>query len=95
MAGTVALKISQSNKSSSRLLTEEPWIQKLLITISIIFLFLFLILPLAVVFFEALKQGLGGYFKAVFEADALSAIRLTFLVMLMVVPFIFMKIHLR
>ena len=65
MAGTVALKISKSKEHSSayasRILTEEPWIQKLLITISIIFLFLFLILPLTVVFFEAFKQGLTGY----------------------------------
>jgi sulfate transport system permease protein len=90
MAGTVALKISKSKEHSSayasRILTEEPWIQKLLITISIIFLFLFLILPLTVVFFEAFKQGLTGYFRAVFDADALSSIRLTFLVMLIVVP---------
>ena len=50
------------------------------------FLTLFVLLPLATVFVEALRRGLGPYFDALAEPDALSAIRLTLLVAGIAVP---------
>ena len=50
------------------------------------FLGLFLLLPLAAVFVEALRQGLGAYLAGITEPDALAAIRLTLLVAAIAVP---------
>jgi sulfate transport system permease protein len=47
---------------------------------------LFLLLPLLIVLSEALKQGLGTFFSAIFEADALSALQLTLLAVGISVP---------
>jgi sulfate transport system permease protein len=47
---------------------------------------LFLLLPLLVVLGEALKQGLGTFFGAIFEADAISALKLTLLAVGISVP---------
>ncbi|MFZ3204823.1 MAG: sulfate ABC transporter permease subunit CysW [Pseudomonas sp.] len=47
---------------------------------------LFLLLPLLVVLSEALKQGLGTFFGAIFEADAISALKLTLLAVGISVP---------
>lgn len=66
--------------------TETPIVRLLVTGIVIVWLALFLILPLASVFVEALRQGLGAYFAAVVEPDALAAIRLTLLVAGIAVP---------
>ena len=66
--------------------TEKPAVRLILIVISMIFLGLFLLLPLAAVFVEAFRAGLGAYFAAVTEPDALSAIKLTLLVAAIAVP---------
>ncbi len=50
------------------------------------FIGLFLVLPLIVVFSEAFRQGLQVWWKSISDPDALSAIRLTLLVALIVVP---------
>ncbi|MDT4809840.1 Sulfate transport system permease protein CysW [compost metagenome] len=47
---------------------------------------LFLLLPLLVVLSEALKQGLGTFFTAIFEPDALSALKLTLIAVAISVP---------
>jgi len=47
---------------------------------------LFLLLPLLVVLSEALKHGFGTFFSAIFEADALSALKLTLLAVGISVP---------
>jgi sulfate transport system permease protein len=47
---------------------------------------LFLLLPLFIVLSEALKQGLGTFFSAIFEADALAALQLTLLAVGISVP---------
>jgi sulfate transport system permease protein len=54
--------------------------------VALLFLGLFLAVPLAAVFTEALRRGLGAYFAAYREADALAAIKLTFLVAAIAVP---------
>jgi sulfate transport system permease protein len=50
------------------------------------FLGLFLVVPLASVFVEALRKGLGAYFASFADPAALSAIRLTLLVSAIAVP---------
>ncbi|WP_298188448.1 sulfate ABC transporter permease subunit CysW [uncultured Pseudomonas sp.] len=47
---------------------------------------LFLLLPLLIVLSEALKQGMGAFFGAIFEADAISALQLTLLAVGISVP---------
>ncbi|MGQ0699186.1 MAG: sulfate ABC transporter permease subunit CysW [Panacagrimonas sp.] len=67
-------------------ITEQPWVRWLLITIALIFLAGFLLLPLVAVFVEALRNGFGTYIEAVKDPDALAAIRLTLLVAAIAVP---------
>lgn len=57
-----------------------------LIAISFAFLGLFLFLPLAAVFAEALRKGIGAYLASVREPAALSAVRLTLLAAAIAVP---------
>jgi sulfate/thiosulfate transport system permease protein len=66
--------------------TESPWIQAVLIALALVFIVLFLILPLAAVFAEALRKGLGAYLEALREPDAWAAIRLTLLTAAVAVP---------
>ena len=66
--------------------TEPPWVRRLLIGIALAFLALFLFVPLAAVFFEAFKKGLGVYLAAISEPDALSAIKLTLIAAAISVP---------
>jgi sulfate/thiosulfate transport system permease protein len=69
-----------------RVTTERPLVQVTLIGVAVIFLVLFLLLPLAAVFVEALRAGLGTYFAASTEPDAVAAIKLTVLVAAIAVP---------
>ncbi|MDB5956332.1 sulfate ABC transporter permease subunit CysW [Ramlibacter sp.] len=66
--------------------TEAPWVRRTLIGIALLFVLLFLVLPLAAVFTEALRKGLGAYFEALKEPDALAAIRLTLITAVIAVP---------
>ncbi|NRF66315.1 sulfate ABC transporter permease subunit CysW [Aquincola sp. S2] len=64
--------------SAMRHPTAEPaWVRRLLIGIALAFLTLFLFLPLAAVFFEAFKKGVGVYLAAITEPDAWEAVKLT------------------
>ncbi|EJT84514.1 sulfate ABC transporter permease [Pseudomonas putida S11] len=47
---------------------------------------LFLLLPLVIVVSQALKNGFGTFFEAIFEPDALSALKLTLLAVAISVP---------
>ncbi|WP_407176938.1 sulfate ABC transporter permease subunit CysW [Bradyrhizobium sp. STM 3562] len=59
----------------------EPKLVRIAITaIAVTFLTLFVVLPLVVVFAQAFAQGVGVYFAALSDPEALSAIRLTLLV---------------
>jgi sulfate/thiosulfate transport system permease protein len=72
---------------SSRAGTTEPaWVRWSLITLALGFVFLFLLLPLAAVFTEALRKGLGAALEALKEPDAWSAIRLTLITAAIAVP---------
>ncbi|WP_396953980.1 sulfate ABC transporter permease subunit CysW [Neobacillus niacini] len=58
----------------------------LLIGVALSFLGIFIFIPLLAVFSEALKKGIGLYFAAIIEPDALAAIKLTLLTALIAVP---------
>jgi sulfate transport system permease protein len=66
--------------------TERLPVRIVLITVGVIFLILFLLLPLAAVFVEAFRAGMGAYFAAITEPDAVAAIKLTLLVAAIAVP---------
>ena len=66
--------------------TERPLARTLLIGVALLFLALVLILPLVAVFAEALRQGVGAYFKAFDDPDPVSAIGLTLTVAAIAVP---------
>ena len=67
--------------------TQDPrWVRWLLTGIALGFLGFFLVLPLVAVFGEALRRGLGAYFTAVGDADALASVKLTLIAALISVP---------
>lgn len=66
--------------------TEAAWVRWTLIGLALAFMTLFLFVPLATVFYEALKKGWDVYLAAVTDPDARSAIQLTVLAALISVP---------
>ncbi len=67
--------------------TQDPrWVRWLLTGTALVFLAFFLLLPLVAVFGEALRRGLGAYFAAVGDADALASVKLTLIAALISVP---------
>jgi sulfate transport system permease protein len=71
---------------ASPAMREAPWVRYSLLTIALAFFGLFLLLPLVAVFAEALRKGLGVYFAALVEADAVAAIKLTLIAAAISVP---------
>jgi sulfate/thiosulfate transport system permease protein len=70
-----------------RVATDDPlWLRCVLIFTTIGFLTLFLFVPLAAVFTEALRKGVGAYFHSFRDPAALSAIKLTLLTSAIAVP---------
>jgi sulfate transport system permease protein len=67
-------------------ITEQPWVRWSLIAAALLFLLSFLLLPLIAIFTEALRNGVGVYWQALQDPDALAAIRLTLLVAAISVP---------
>ncbi len=65
---------------------EPAWVRRLLIGAAMALLGLLVVLPLAVVIFEALRQGWLAYAAAITQPDTLSAVRLTLLVAAISVP---------
>jgi sulfate transport system permease protein len=63
-----------------------PWAPLLLGGLASAYLALFLVIPLAAVFFEALRKGWDVYLAAIREPDAWAAIRLTLLAAAIAVP---------
>ena len=57
--------------------TEPGPIRFVMIAIAVVFLTVFVVLPLVVVFAQAFSKGIGAYFSALSDPEALSAIRLT------------------
>jgi sulfate transport system permease protein len=61
-------------------------IRFILIAAAMLFLSLFLLMPLAAVFTEAFRKGLGAYFRTFADPDARAAMRLTLIVTLTIIP---------
>jgi sulfate transport system permease protein len=57
--------------------TEPRLVRVVIIAIAVTFLTVFVALPLMVVFAQAFSKGIGAYFSALTDPEALSAIRLT------------------
>jgi len=75
------------SENRGAIVTTERWpVRALLIGVAVVFLLLFLLLPLLAVLVEAFRAGLGAYFRAITEPDALAAVRLTLLVAAIAVP---------
>ena len=71
----------------TRATQEAAWVRYTLLTVGLGFLFFFLGLPLIAVFVEALAQGLPAYLEALKEPETRSAIWLTVVIALAVLPF--------
>lgn len=72
--------------ASAHATTESAPVRWLLIGVAMTFLALFLFVPLAAVFTEALRKGIGVYLKAITDPYALAAVRLTVLAAVIAVP---------
>jgi sulfate/thiosulfate transport system permease protein len=68
-------QLSFSARADTR--TEPRFIRFVIIGIAVTFLTVFVVLPLVVVFAQAFSKGIGAYFSALTDPEALSAIRLT------------------
>ncbi len=89
MAAIVASSLSPAARAprpARSALQEAPWARSLLIAIALLFLVGFLVLPLAAVFAEAFRHGVGAYFKVFTDPDTLAAVRLTLLAAAISVP---------
>jgi sulfate transport system permease protein len=90
MAGTavtsLARKPAPDRAAGPRVIRNPWWVRAGFMTVAFLFLGCFLVLPLAAVFAEALRKGVGAYFAAFADPDARSAIRLTFLTAALAVP---------
>ncbi|KAF1070048.1 MAG: Sulfate transport system permease protein CysW [Pseudomonas citronellolis] len=64
----------------------SPWGRRILIGLAWLAFVLLLVLPLFVVLSEALKQGLGTFVEAILEPDALAALKLTLIAVVISVP---------
>ena len=84
VAGLVS-RLNQGGKVRAGTIDPAP-VRWLLIAVALLFLGLMLFVPLAAVFWEALRKGGDAYLTALTEPDALSAIRLTLLTAAIAVP---------
>ncbi len=88
MASAVANTLSHhtSHAAVQRATHDPRWVRWTLTTIALLFLACFLALPLAAVFAEAFRRGVGAYFAVFKDSDALASIRLTLLAAAISVP---------
>nr|WP_279161804.1 sulfate ABC transporter permease subunit CysW [Plesiomonas shigelloides] len=66
--------------------SESPWVRYVLIGIALLWFTLILVIPLVTIFISALSKGLGNYWAALSDSDAISALLLTLSVTLLSVP---------
>jgi sulfate transport system permease protein len=66
---------------------DAPWLKATIMGVVAVFLVTVLLLPMAAVFFEALRKGLGPALEAIQNPDAQSAIKLTLITAAITVPF--------
>ena len=75
-----------SDAQAGRATRDPAWVKWTLIGVVVLFLTVILIMPIAVVFTEALKKGVGVYWAALSQREAWSAIKLTLLAAAIAVP---------
>jgi sulfate transport system permease protein len=78
--------VAASAGQSRRAIAEPKAVRRILLSVALFYLVLFLLLPLASVYAQALADGLGHFFAAILDPDALAAIQLTLLVAAVAVP---------
>ena len=66
--------------------TENPWVRRSLIGVALLFIAIMLILPMVLVLSQALAHGVGDYWRALSDKDAISALKLTLLAAAIAVP---------
>jgi sulfate/thiosulfate transport system permease protein len=86
MAGNVSLQYSSTPLQNANKVSEPRIVRGVLITVALGFLCLFLVLPLLAIFIKAFEKGGAIFLSAISNPDALSAIKLTFLIVLITVP---------
>lgn len=86
MAGHVPMQHASTPLPSTEATTEPKFVRWLLIFLAIGFLSLFLLLPLIAIFVKAFEKGFEVYIASITHPDALAAIKLTFIVIIIVVP---------
>ncbi|CAM4308745.1 sulfate transport system permease protein [Paenibacillus endophyticus] len=86
MAGAITVHTNEETSKRPQHINESALVRFVLIGIAMLFLGLVVLLPLASVFVEAFKKGVGVYIDSITEPDALSALKLTLIVALIAVP---------
>jgi sulfate transport system permease protein len=87
MGQAIAARIPRVIAAQSTRATDEPAsVRRLLIGVALLFLGAFLLLPLAVVFTEAFRLGIGVFGQSIVDPDAIAAIKLTLLTAAIAVP---------
>ncbi len=87
LAGHVKMQHAKTTVKLNHSSLKEPKVVQWLLTfIALAFLALFLVLPLITIFMTAFQKGLETYLAAITNPDALAAIKLTLIVVLITVP---------
>ena len=87
LAGHVPMQHAKTTVKLNHSSLKEPKVVQWLLTfIALAFLALFLVLPLITIFLTAFQKGLETYLAAITNPDALAAIKLTLIVVLITVP---------
>ena len=85
-ATSLAGKPARTGAGTPRVIRNPLWVRVVFMTVALLFVGCFLVLPLAAVFAEALRKGLGAYFHSFGDPDVHSAICLTLLTAAIAVP---------
>jgi sulfate transport system permease protein len=83
---SLAAKAAPGRSVGPRVIRNPWWVRAGFMTVAFVFVAFFLVLPLAAVFTEALRKGVGAFFAALTDADALSAVKLTLTTAAIAVP---------
>lgn len=78
--------MSRTGQKTHLATTEPGWVRWTLLIVAFAYMGFFLLMPLLSVFVNALSKGLGPYFDAWTDPDTISAIKLTLIVTVIVLP---------
>src|SRR5262249_1233214 len=83
---SLAAKSGSDRAVGPRVIRNPWWVRVAFMTVAFVFVACFLVLPLAAVFTEALRKGVGAFLASFNDSDALSAIKLTLMSAAIAVP---------